>query len=86
MEDKSFGQYLLSLGVVTHFGVVTGESSSCLACNRNARKVGAVTDNWGMVTCRQCLRIRSRWNLNDALKVEFVYQAVEKKDGLKRAR
>lgn len=75
MSDKSFGEYLLSLGVVTHFGIVTGESSSMLACNHNSRKVASVTDNWNNVTCRQCNRIRSRWNVHPELANQFRWDA-----------
>ena len=71
MEDKSFSEWLRSVGVITHFGVITSDSSSMLACNRTAHKVGAVTNNWNNVSCRQCLRIRSRWNVNPELANQF---------------
>jgi len=74
--DQSFGEYLLSLGIITHFGTVTGEKSSKLACNHNARKVASVTNVWANVTCRQCQRIHSRWNRNPELAAQFGIESV----------
>jgi hypothetical protein len=74
-NDQTFGEYLLSLGVITHFGMVTGENSSMLACNHNSRKVTSITDNWNNVTCRQCKRILSRWKVNPELANQFRFDA-----------
>jgi hypothetical protein len=67
--DKSFSEYLLGLGVVTHYSEPTREGWSKSACGRV--KGGAFTDHIDMVTCRQCNRILSRWRIHPELANQY---------------
>jgi hypothetical protein len=71
--DETFAEYLRSLGVVTHFGFITGEESCKTACGRT-NKVVSITNRADSVTCRQCKRVLSRWKMKPELANKFRFE------------